>query len=210
VNAQAPSFLNGWRGPFVYQGRSCSFHVPATPLRRNALERPGFAEKLSSGLTSNARCPSWVRKKPHTILGWRLENWTGRDAGPPSAQATLAALSQHSELCRAGRYCVDLLGQFARALDRLASCRGDHVPAFQAGLGGRTVLLDADDYGAAGIVHGKALGDVRGDRLNLGADPSARDAALVLELGNHRLYRIGRNSESDARRACPRVKGSCC
>ena len=35
---------------------------------------------------------------------------------------------------------MDFLDRFAGALDRLGSRRGNHVAAFQAGLGGRTVL----------------------------------------------------------------------
>ena len=94
-----------------------------------------------------------------------------------------------------------LLGEIARILHRLAVHRGDHVAGLDAGLDGRTVGLRLGDQRAFGLLQAEAVGDVGVDRLDLHADPSARDRALVLELGHDRLHGVGRDRERDADRA---------
>ena len=54
------------------------------------------------------------------------------------------------------------------------------------------------DQRALGRLQAEALGDLRRDRLDLHADPAARDGALVLERGDHVLGDFGGNGEADA------------
>jgi len=64
------------------------------------------------------------------------------------------------------------------------------------------------DERAVSSFHAETFGDVGGDRLNLHAEPTAGDHTLVLELGDHRFYRVGRNIEGDADIAAGRGKDS--
>ena len=50
----------------------------------------------------------------------------------------------------------------------------------------------------------QAVGDLVGDRLDLHADPAARDRALVLQRGDDRLGGLGRDGEADADAAAGR------
>ena len=54
------------------------------------------------------------------------------------------------------------------------------------------------------LLHAEAVGDALGHALHLHADPAALDEALVLELGDHGLHRLGRDAEADADRAAGR------
>ena len=87
---------------------------------------------------------------------------------------------------------------------RLAVDRDDHVAGLDAGLDRGAVLLRLGDQRALVVLEVEAVGDLLGHRLDLHADPAARDRALVLELGDHGLHRLRRNREGDADRAAGR------
>ena len=115
------------------------------------------------------------------------------------------ALAPDRELHRsARRKRADLLGEIAGILHGIAVDRGDHVAGEDPGLGGRTVRLRLGDQRALRRLEAEVLGDLGRDRLNLHADPTAGDAALVLELGDDRLHRLGRDREGDADRPAGR------
>jgi hypothetical protein len=69
-----------------------------------------------------------------------------------------------------------------------------------AGLGGGAVRLRSATS-ALRRLETEVLGDLRCDRLNLHADPTAAHRALVLELGDDRLDGVGGDREGDTDRA---------
>src|SRR6185312_4487427 len=114
-------------------------------------------------------------------------------------------LVQHAELNRgAGRHRADPASKVARVVHRRAVDRDNDVTALDAGLGRRAVGLRLGDERAGRLLQAHALGDLRGHRLNLHADPPAGDAALVAQLRDDVLHSVGRNVESDADRAARR------
>src|SRR5438552_1830171 len=50
----------------------------------------------------------------------------------------------------------------------------------------------------------ETIGDVGRDRLDLHADPAARDAAFIAQLRDYTLHRVGRNCECDPDRTARR------
>src|SRR5205085_9795897 len=89
-------------------------------------------------------------------------------------------------------------GKIARILDRLAIHGNNDVALMEASLRGRTVGNDAGDDGALGILHAERRGHLRRDRLDLDAQPTARDVAVGLELCDDVMDGRGRNGEADA------------
>src|SRR5262249_60646606 len=85
---------------------------------------------------------------------------------------------------RTRRHGADLPGEITGILDGVAVDGGDHTAGEDAGFRGGAVRLQLGDECAFGSFHAEALGDVGGDRLNLHAEPTAADHALVLELGD--------------------------
>src|SRR6516165_507038 len=83
----------------------------------------------------------------------------------------------------------------------MAVDRGDHVARLDAGLGSRAVGLRLGDQRAFAALHAEALGNLGRDRLDVHADPAAAHDALVLELRDHGLHRVGGNVEGNAHRA---------
>src|SRR5262249_38610543 len=115
------------------------------------------------------------------------------------------ALTQHRELDRrTGRHAADPLGEVARILDRSVVHRGDDIAAPNAGLRRRTAVLRLVDDRTRAVLHAEAAGDVGVHGLDLHADPATLDEALVLELRDHGLDRVGRNAEANADRATGR------
>src|SRR5215470_1373119 len=119
--------------------------------------------------------------------------------------ALLLALAPHRELdARAGIHRADLLGEITGILDRMAVDDSDDIPREDAGFGGGAVRLWLGDQRTFGSIHPEVFGNVGSDRLNLHAEPAAADHALVLELGDDRLHRLGRNIKGDANRSARR------
>src|ERR1700728_3646942 len=100
----------------------------------------------------------------------------------------------------AGAHRADPPRQLARIVDRRAVHRGDDVTALDSGIGRGTLMLRLGHQSAGGLLQSEAVGEVRGDRLYLHADPAAGDAALIAQLPDDALDRIGRDGEGDTDR----------
>ena len=74
------------------------------------------------------------------------------------------------------------------------------MPAFTAGL----FALRFGDQRAFRLLQAEAVGDILRHRLDLHADPAARDRAVVLELADHALDGVGGDREGDADRTARR------
>src|SRR5262249_52665610 len=106
----------------------------------------------------------------------------------------------------ARRHRADRARQRARILHRLAVHRQNDISGLDAGLGRRAARLRFGNERAFRFLDAEAVGDVGGHRLNLNADPAARDGTPVLELRHDALDRLSRDRESDAHRAAGRRK----
>src|SRR5262245_31313499 len=78
---------------------------------------------------------------------------------------------------------------------------GDDIASENARLGGRTVGLYFSDKRAFRLLQAEGVSHLFSNRLNLHANPSAGDDALVAELGDNIFHRVGWNGESDADRS---------
>src|SRR3954469_12421844 len=99
------------------------------------------------------------------------------------------ALMQHVQLDRAARCeAPDDAGQFTGILDRLTICRSNDVACLDARLCRWSILLGVGYQRALRLLQTHAVGDILGYRLNVNTDPTAADASVVLQLGDHVLY----------------------
>src|ERR1700746_89149 len=106
---------------------------------------------------------------------------------------------QHVQLESAARCkATDDAGQFPGIPDRLTVYRSNDVACLDAGLCCRSIYLRISYQRALRLLQAHAVGDILGYRLNLNTDPTAADAALVLELGDHALYGRRRDRKCDA------------
>ena len=96
----------------------------------------------------------------------------------------------------------DLQGEIMRIGDRFAVDRGDHVAGLEAGRRAAN-RLDLGDQRAL-APSSRAVGDVLRHRLNLDAEPAARDRAVVLQRLDHALGDVAGDGEADADAAAGR------
>ena len=75
---------------------------------------------------------------------------------------------------------ADRASKFAQILHWLAVDRSNDVAGFDSGSGCRTVWLRLVNHRSLGLLHAEILGDARGHRLNLHAQPTAADVAVLL------------------------------
>src|ERR1700737_2655360 len=109
------------------------------------------------------------------------------------------SIAQNAEIDRgAGRHARNPLRELVRVLDRGAVERGDDVAGLDACLRGGAVRLRLRHQRALHRLHAKAVGDVRGHRLDLHAEPTAHDVSLLLELGDDGFRGAGGNVEATA------------
>src|SRR5581483_4541739 len=97
-----------------------------------------------------------------------------------------------------GLHRADALGEIARVLDLLAVDGGDDVARLDARLGGRAIGLRFGNQSTLRLLQAEAVGDILGHRLDLHADPTARDRAMVLELTDDGLDRVGGDRKGNA------------
>ena len=71
-------------------------------------------------------------------------------------------------------------------------------PELDTGLGRWAAFLRLVNHCAFGLLQAKAVGNARGNRLDLNAEPTAGDVAMVFQLGDDKLCRVGRDIEADA------------
>src|SRR5713226_3300384 len=100
--------------------------------------------------------------------------------------------------CAARCEATDDASQFPGILDRLTVYRGNDVACLNAGFCCRSILLRISHQRALRLLQTHALGDILGYRLNLNTDPTAADASVVLQLGDHVLYSHCRDRKCDA------------
>ena len=79
----------------------------------------------------------------------------------------------------------------------------DDIAELDAGLGCRAAFLRLVNHCAFGLLQAKAVGNARGHRLDLNAEPTAGDVAMVFQLGDDKLRRVGGDVEADAKLAKP-------
>ncbi len=75
-----------------------------------------------------------------------------------------------------GRY---PLGEVARTVNPLAIDAEDHITRFDSGIAGRRIRLGFRDKRPFVGLEAEAIGDFRGDWLNLDANPAPRDHAFI-------------------------------
>jgi hypothetical protein len=91
-------------------------------------------------------------------------------------------------------------GKVAGVFDRRAVERGDDIAGLDASLCSWTSVLRLVDHCTFDFLHAEAVGDARGYRLNLDAEPYARHNSFVLELGNNCLRCPRRDIKANADR----------
>src|SRR6185369_1063876 len=89
------------------------------------------------------------------------------------------------------------LGKIAGILHRHAIDGGDDVACLDAGLLRRAAGLRFGNERAFRLLEAEAVGDVLRHRLDLHADPAARDRAMVLELTDDAGHRFRRDRKRD-------------
>ena len=80
----------------------------------------------------------------------------------------------------------------------------DDIAGVDAGLGRWAAFLRLVNHCAFGLLQAKAVGNARGHRLDLNAEPTAGDVAMVLQLGDDKLRGVGGDVEADADRTAGR------
>ena len=78
------------------------------------------------------------------------------------------------------------------------------IAVLEAGRRRRRILLDLRDERALGVLEVEAVGDILRHRLDLHAEPAARDLAVVLQLLHDALGDVARDGEADADAAARR------
>src|SRR5262245_20147421 len=172
-----------------------TFFPPTSRMMSPALKPCSDASPLgSTSVTTTpsellpATCPAGARYVGASRGGLRhrgarfplLRQFTDRER-----DALLLTLAPHGKLhVRTRSHGADLPGEITGILDGVTVDGGDHIAGEDAGFRGGAVRLRLGDERAFGSFHAEALGDVGGDRLNLHAEPTAADHALVLELGD--------------------------
>src|SRR5579883_3219719 len=104
----------------------------------------------------------------------------------------------------AGPHIADLPGKILSIVDGLAVQRLDDVTSRDTGCRRRTVCLDLSDNRAACSFQVEALRHLGRDRLQLHSHPATGDEAVLPELRNDFLHRVGRNCECNPDRAAGR------
>ncbi len=115
----------------------------------------------------------------------------------------LAAGAQHAELRRAAeRLGGEAVIEGVGIVDFLPVDRDDDVAGLEAGLRRRAFRHDIGDERAGRALQPHAVGDVGGDRLQLGAEPGPlHRAAAALGRGHDDAHHVGGNGKADALRA---------
>src|SRR5437763_621961 len=158
----------------------CYTHPPGSLRRRGRRLPAGRPELVYSA-------PTFTRARRSTA--------SERNREEPGV---LTRLHAQQDRPLAARACVrESLADFLGTCDALAGDIADHVPGTEALRGCRAIWIDLRDQGAFRLLQAEAVRDVGVDRLDLHTNPSARDRALVLELGHHRFHSVGRNGECD-------------
>src|SRR6201988_4278175 len=140
-----------------------------------------------------------MRKAVITVAGagmFLVGELTDRDG-----QRLRLSVSENIEFDRtAGRQFRYLAGAIAGVCDQYAVRAGNDAPGPDPGLCSWTSFLRPVNQRTFGFLHPKAIGNATGYRLNLDAEPPARDGSLVLQFGNDLLGGLRRNIKANADR----------